>query len=64
MQARLDQQRRYAQQREQQNQMDYHLNQVQTVLLLLINLICFLCPLSDSVRSINCSNGFLPTASS
>lgn len=28
MQARLDQQRRYAQQREQQNQMDYRLNQV------------------------------------
>ncbi|UJR35676.1 hypothetical protein I4U23_028426 [Adineta vaga] len=29
MQARLDQQRRYAQQREQQNQIDYRLNQVQ-----------------------------------
>ena len=28
MQARLDQQRRYAQQREQQNQMDYRFNQV------------------------------------
>ena len=28
MQARLDQQRRYAQQREQQNQVDYRINQV------------------------------------
>jgi len=28
MQARLDQQRRYAQQREQQNQVDYRLNQI------------------------------------
>ncbi|CAF1635439.1 unnamed protein product [Adineta ricciae] len=32
MQARLDQQRRYAQQREQQNQIDYHLSQVQSSL--------------------------------
>lgn len=29
MQARLDQQRRYTQQREQQNQYDYRLNQVE-----------------------------------
>ncbi|CAF4438964.1 unnamed protein product, partial [Adineta steineri] len=28
MQARLDQQRRYAQQREQQNQVDYRINQI------------------------------------
>jgi hypothetical protein len=29
MQTRLDQQRRYAQQREQQNQIDYRINQVE-----------------------------------
>ncbi len=31
MQERLDQQRRYAQQREQQNQVDYRINQVRHI---------------------------------